>query len=139
MSFRHIDISGALARLAERKIEQAMEEGKFANLKGAGEPVCLDPLPPDESARATYWAMRIFKQNEVVPDEFRYRKHVENLTAELAVTGSETRVRAIVAMANAVILKLNTMGTNVRDTDLATLDVEAEVARFRGRAGRRDS
>lgn len=40
----------AIAFVAERKIEEAMEEGQFDNLPGAGKPLALDDcshLPPD--------------------------------------------------------------------------------------------
>ena len=35
MSFKNVDIESALRRLAERRIEEAMREGKFDNLAGA--------------------------------------------------------------------------------------------------------
>jgi hypothetical protein len=39
MSWKHVDIEGGLRRLAERHIEDAMKEGKFDNLPGAGKPL----------------------------------------------------------------------------------------------------
>ncbi len=35
MSFKHLDVENALRRVADRKIEEAMREGKFDNLPGA--------------------------------------------------------------------------------------------------------
>jgi hypothetical protein len=75
--FKHVDIESGLRRLAERKIEAAMEEGKFDGLEGAGKPVDLEPMPADENARMMWWALRLFKRNDVIPDEVKYRKSIE--------------------------------------------------------------
>jgi hypothetical protein len=50
-----------LQRLAEHRIEQAMREGKFDNLPGAGEPVDLDDMPVDENARMIWWALKLVR------------------------------------------------------------------------------
>jgi len=50
MSLKHVDIESAMRRLAERRIETAMEEGKFDNLAGKGKP--LDPKVERERWRA---------------------------------------------------------------------------------------
>ena len=39
MSLKNVDITSALRRLADRRIEDAMKEGKFDNLSGAGKPL----------------------------------------------------------------------------------------------------
>ncbi len=54
MRFTHIDIESALRRVADRKIEEAMGEGKFDNLPGKGLPLELEPIPADENARMTW-------------------------------------------------------------------------------------
>src|SRR5439155_8100542 len=51
MLLHHIDLASALRRLAEKRIEEAMKEGKFDNLAGAGKPLNLEPMPADEGAR----------------------------------------------------------------------------------------
>ncbi|HSI33970.1 MAG: DnaJ family domain-containing protein [Phycisphaerae bacterium] len=61
------DIGGALRRLAEHRIEQAMREGKFDNLSGAGQPVDLDSMPVDENARMIWWALKIMRQDDPPP------------------------------------------------------------------------
>ncbi|HYE17122.1 MAG TPA: DUF1992 domain-containing protein [Tepidisphaeraceae bacterium] len=58
------DIGGALRRLAEHRIEQAMREGKFDHLPGAGQPVDLDSMPVDENARLVWWALKIMRQDD---------------------------------------------------------------------------
>ena len=42
MSLKHVDLESALRRLAEKRIEDAMREGKFDNLAGAGKPLDLE-------------------------------------------------------------------------------------------------
>jgi hypothetical protein len=54
----------ALQRLAEHRIEQAMRQGKFDNLPGAGQPVDLDDMPADENARMVWWALRLMKGSD---------------------------------------------------------------------------
>ena len=62
MSFRHVDIEGALRRLADRRIEDAMKEGKFDNLEGAGQPLDLEPMPAEEGARMMWWTVRLLRK-----------------------------------------------------------------------------
>src|SRR3954470_19633031 len=83
MSLTNIDITAALRRLADKRIEDAMKEGKFDNLSGAGQPLELEPMPADENARMTWWAIRLLRQNDFTPHEIRWRKIVEGLKAEL--------------------------------------------------------
>src|SRR5436305_3818543 len=74
---QNVDLISAMRRLADKRIEEAMREGKFDNLQGAGRPLNLEPMPAEENARMTWWALRILKQNDVVPDEVRWRKSVD--------------------------------------------------------------
>ena len=54
MSLKDVDLENALRRLAERRIEEAMREGKFDNLPGMGQPLEPDPMPAEENARMTW-------------------------------------------------------------------------------------
>src|SRR5438105_11827391 len=103
MNLSHIDIEAALRRLAERRIEEAMREGKFDNLPGAGKPLDLEPMPADENARMTWWALRILRQNDYTPEELRWRKQLDGLRAELAAATTEPRVRAIAGAINRLV------------------------------------
>src|SRR6476661_198318 len=111
MSLKNLDIGAALHRLADRKIEQAMREGKFDNLEGMGKPLDLEPMPAEENARMRWWALRLLKQNDVVPEEVRWRKRIDRLKDELAQSMTEARVAAIVNAINGLVRQLNTMGT----------------------------
>jgi hypothetical protein len=61
-SLKNMDMESVLRRLAERRIEDAMKEGKFDNLPGAGRPLELEPMPADEGARMVWWTVRILRQ-----------------------------------------------------------------------------
>ena len=135
MSFKHIDIEAALRRLAERRIEDAMKEGKFDNLPGAGKPIDLEPMPADENARLTWWAIRILKGNDVTPEEIVWRKRIDVMKGELAETRSERRLRQLVEQINLLVRKLNTLGTNALQSAVCGVELEVELQRLRDRMG----
>jgi hypothetical protein len=133
MSFKNLDIESALRRLAERRIEEAMREGKFDNLAGKGKPLELEPMPANEDARLAWWALRILRNGDFTPDEVRWRKQVDAYREELAGATTERRVRALVAVHNQLVRQINTMGTNALQSPVATLSLEAELRKFRQR------
>jgi hypothetical protein len=53
VSLKNVDIESALRRIADKRIEEAMREGKFDNLPGTGKPLNPDPMPAEENARMT--------------------------------------------------------------------------------------
>lgn len=136
MSLKHIDMDAALRRLADKRIEDAMQEGKFSNLKGSGQPLNLDPLPADENARLMYWALRLLRQNDVTPHEVQYRKQIDNLRAQIDRLSDESKLSQLVAAVNEVVRRLNTMGTNALSGTVAPLKYETELARLRQRMSR---
>jgi hypothetical protein len=131
MGLKDMDIEYVLGRLAEKRIEDAMAEGKFDNLPGRGEPIVIDEAPTDEKARAMWWALRLMKQNDFIPEEVRWRKAVDQLKADLAAADTERQVRKLCTQINALVRKINTMGTNAIDLAVTGVDEEAEVARAR--------
>lgn len=133
MGLDRIDIGLAMRRLAERRIEDAMREGKFDNLPGAGKPIDLEPMPADENARLTWWALRILRQNDFVPDEVRLRKRIELLKAALPRIREERQLETAVMEVNALVRQLNTLGTNALRGDVVPLDLAIERARLRER------
>src|SRR5690242_919462 len=112
MSLKHVDIESALRRLADRRIEDAMKEGKFDNLPGAGAPLELEPMPADENARLMWWTLRILRQNNVTPHEVQWRKALDYLKAQLGRVTDESRLETIVKQINDLVYKLNALGTN---------------------------
>ena len=137
MSLKDLDIEHALRRLAERRIEDAMKEGKFDNLPGRGRPIEIDPAPAEENARLLWWALKVLRNNDVTPDEVKWRKTIETMKAELEHVGDEERLRKLVTMINAMVQKLNTLGTNAMTSAsaVAGVSMEAEIERFRMRQG----
>jgi hypothetical protein len=133
MGLKDVDIESALRRLAERRIEDAMREGKFDNLAGRGKPLDLEPMPADENARLMWWALRIMRSNNFTPDEVRWRKQVETLKDELASATTEARVRVIVKAVNDLVRQLNTLGTNAINSPVNGVTLEEELRRLRER------
>ena len=137
MSLKHVDLESALRRLAERRIEDAMREGKFDNLAGAGKPLDLEPMPADENARMTWWMLRILKGNNFTPDEIRWRRQIDALKEELGKAATERRVEVLVGSINALVRQINTLGTNAINIAVSPVSLEAERQRLRERLARR--
>ena len=131
MSLKDIDLEQAFRRLAERRIEDAMREGKFSNLQGQGKPLDLEPMPADENARMTWWCLRILRNNDYTPDEVRLRKSIEYLTWTLAAATDEHNVARLADQVNELVRKLNTLGTNAINLAIAPVDKDAELDRVR--------
>ena len=133
MSLKNVDLDSALRRLAERRIEDAMKEGKFDNLAGKGEPVELEPAPAEENARLTWWALRILRNNDIVPDEVRMRKELDGLKSQLAELADEAKLALLVARINALVYKINTLGTNAMKSGVVGVNRDTERQRFHQR------
>ena len=133
MSLKNVDIESALHRLAERRIEDAMKEGKFDNLAGAGAPLELEPIPADENARMTWWALKILKQNDITPHEVQWRKALDYLRAQLERLTDESRLEALVGQINDLVRRINTLGTNAINIGVVGVELEAERERLRMR------
>jgi Domain of unknown function (DUF1992) len=138
MGLKHIDLDAALRRLAERKIEEAIREGKFNNLPGFGKPLNLEPIPAEENARMRWWALRLLKQNDVIPEEVVWRKRIDRLKDELPKAMTEARVTAIVTAINGLVRQLNTMGTTALSAPVVQVSLEEELARWRDRLAARE-
>ena len=133
MSLKHVDLESALRRLADRRIEEAMREGKFDNLPGAGKPLDLEPMPADENARMTWWMLRIMKGANFTPEEVRWRRQIDTLKDELGKATTEQRVEVLVKSINGLVHQLNTLGTNAINIAVAPVSLEAERRRLRER------
>jgi hypothetical protein len=133
MGLQHIDMEAAFRRLADKRIEEAMKEGKFDNLPGAGKPLDLEPMPAEENARLTWWALRILKNNDFTPEEIRWRKAIDHLKSRLAAVTEEAEVIRLVAQANELVRKVNTLGTNALKIGVVLLDEAEYLQRLRER------
>ena len=133
MSLKDVDFDAAFRRLADKRIEDAIKEGKFDNLPGKGQPLDLEPLPADENARMLWWALKILRQNDVTPDEVRWRKSIEIMKEQLDHVRDEEGLRLLVARINALVYKLHTLGTNAMNgaSAVVTVSYERELERLK--------
>ncbi|MGA2593423.1 MAG: DUF1992 domain-containing protein [Bryobacteraceae bacterium] len=119
--------------IAERKIEEAMAEGAFTNLSGAGAPLCLDEDPfVDTSLRMAH---RLLKNNGFAPAWIEEGKDIdrdlETLRADLrraAGTGDPERFRERVHALNRRIVGFNLKAPAAVCHKLP-VDAEGEIAR----------
>jgi hypothetical protein len=130
MSWKNVDFDNLFRRIAEKRIEDAMAEGKFDNLPGKGLPLDLEPLPADENARMLWWTLKIMRQNDFMPNEVSFRKALDKLKSELAVATDERRVAVLVEQVNALVYKINTMGTDVSMPPVTGVSLDEERARL---------
>lgn len=94
-------------KIAEQRIQEAMERGEFDNLPGAGKPLSLEDdshLPAD--LRIAY---KILKNADCLPPELELRKEIRT-TEELlsGIQDTQEKYRQMKRL-NYLILKLNTM------------------------------
>lgn len=132
MSLKNVDIESALRRIADKRIEEAMREGKFDNLPGAGKPLNLEPMPAEENARMTWWMLRILHKNDFTPDEVRLRKSVERLKEALSCLKDARKLPPLVARINELVHRINTLGTNAINLAVTPVDLEGERVRVEG-------
>lgn len=84
-----------LHRIAERKIEEALERGEFERLPGAGRPLELEDLSRvPEDLRAGYL---LLKSAGVLPEELELKQHLLRLDDLLAACHDEGTKRKLVA------------------------------------------
>jgi hypothetical protein len=73
------------------------------------------------------------RSNNVTPDEVQWRKSVDKLKFELSRATDESRVKTLVAQINALVHKINTLGTNAINIAMTGVDLEEELGKRRGR------
>lgn len=117
--------------LVERRIQEAMERGEFDNLPGAGKPLRIEEPPVLNSD--LWWALKILKQANFVPDEVRWRKQIDELRARMHGVRDEEELRQVVREMNELIEKLSGMGTNRIPMTWMKLDEEKAAAEWRRR------
>ncbi len=135
MSLKDVDFESIFRRLADRRIDEAMKDGKFDNLPGMGQPLELEPMPADENARLTWWALRILRHNEYIPDEVRWRKRVDVLREELARVMEERRMIKLATELNVLVYKINTLGTNALQIGMVGVSIDEQRQRLCERCG----
>lgn len=101
--------------LAEQKIQEAIERGKFDGLPGAGKPLELndDPLVP-EDLRVAY---RVLKNAGFVPPEVEMRREirvVEEALADLRPGPDRTRALRRLQLLNMTLAESRPGGKSLR-------------------------
>ena len=98
---------GAIERLAEERIREAMDRGEFDDLPGRGEPLELENdshLPED--LRIAY---KILKNADCLPPELQLRKEIHTTQQLLAgMTDTQQKYKQLQKL-NFLIMKLNLM------------------------------
>lgn len=106
MSFSFDEFFVALEKVAEKKIQEAMENGEFNNLPGKGKPIKLDDdshIPPE--CRVAY---RILKNAGFTHPEIAERKEIENICNMLETCEDEQEAYKKIQKLNLLIQKINT-------------------------------
>ncbi|MHA6344003.1 DnaJ family domain-containing protein [Roseivivax sp. CAU 1761] len=105
-----------LARLAERRIQEAMEDGAFDDLPGAGQPL-PDRMEADGLDPVTRAGYRAMAEAGAVPEELALRRALQRARADLAAAADPEARRHLMA----------------RVAELGMRHAMAQEARLRGR------
>jgi hypothetical protein len=96
----------AWRRIAETKIEQAIEDGEFDNLPGFGQPLNFDDA---DSHDENWWLKRKAKLEglSLLPPALELQRQVENVLKHIFTLKDEEYVRTSLAKLNAYIENAN--------------------------------
>lgn len=77
-----MNLESIIGRIAERKIQEAIEEGQFDNLPGKGKPIVFDddPATPPELRMAN----KVLKNAGVLPEWIQVQKDIQSEREEIA-------------------------------------------------------
>ena len=115
----------------ERQIREAQERGEFDDLPGAGKPLPDVDRPYDE----LWWVRRKMRSEGLsyLPPPLQLRKDREQALARIARARSEAAVRKIVQETNEHIRLVNRTGLEGPPSQVAPLDEDEVVSRWRAR------
>lgn len=113
----------------DKLIREAEQRGEFDNLPGAGKPIPGLDKPHDE----LWWVKQLLEREQLslAPATLALRKEVEETLARIRQATSEKTVRRLVAAINGKITAVNRTVTSGPPSDLAPLDPDAVVRRWR--------
>jgi hypothetical protein len=95
----------SIEKLIDEKIRQAMEEGDFDNLKGAGKPLNLDAyFSTPEDIRMGY---TLLKNNDFVPEEVELLKEIGILREKIKVCADDAEKSILTKKLNEKSLALS--------------------------------
>ena len=105
-----------LASIAERKIREAMAQGEFDDLPGAGKPLAMDEDLTGVPAELRM-AYKILKNAGFVPPEVELRKEIVSLREMLGTLEDEEKRRRAGRELDFKLLKLSMMRKRPVDLD----------------------
>ena len=113
----------------DAQISAAMQQGAFDNLKGAGKPLPNSGQGYDPDR----WVKQLLEREgaAITPPSLELRRKVEKELATLSAIGDEATVWLRIAALNAEIGKFNATAVEGPPTNLATLNVDQVVTRWR--------
>lgn len=113
----------------DRLIREAQERGEFDNLPGAGKPIPGLDRPHDE----LWWVKQLLEREDLslAPATLALRKSVEQAIEGIRRAATEEQVRKLVAELNAEIARANSRAATGPPTDIAPLDADDAVRRWR--------
>jgi len=119
----------------EAQISAAMQKGAFDNLPGAGKPLPNSGQGYDPDR----WVKQLLEREgaSMTPPSLELRRKVERELAAIDSINEEDAVRARIAALNAEIGKFNATFVEGPPTNLAMLDVDQVVIRWRHARARR--
>jgi hypothetical protein len=113
----------------ERQIREARERGEFDRLPGEGRPLPFADKPHDELR----WLREKLQRERlsVLPDSLEVRREADRVLAELPRVSTEGEVRRRLEALNERIRAVNRTAWTGPPTEVAPLDVETWVRRWR--------
>jgi len=113
----------------EAQISAAMQDGAFDNLPGAGKPLPNSGQGYDPDR----WVKRLLEREgaSVTPPSLELRRKVERELSAINAIADEATVRSRIAALNAEIGRFNATVVEGPPTNLATLDIDLVVTRWR--------
>lgn len=116
----------------DRQIREARDAGAFDDLPGQGQPFSDLDAPHDDM----WWVKKLMarEQLSVLPAALELRRDVERALIAALSRGREVDVRRDVAAINGRIGHLNARATSGPPSDIAPLDPETVVERWRQRS-----
>ena len=101
------NVLAALERVAEKRINEAIQRGEFDNLPGSGEPLSLedDRQIPDD-LRLAY---KVLRNAKCMPPELELKKEIRKAEELLGSLEDESAKYSQIKKINYLIMKLNTL------------------------------
>lgn len=113
----------------EQQIRKAQEDGAFRDLPGAGR-----PIPDLDKPLGELWWLKAKLKSEgldFLPEALAVRRDLERALERAATSRTEGEVRALLALLDARIRKLNATTTGGPATSIGPVDIEGAVAHWK--------